>query len=161
LRDYVVLMEGNGKRDPLFLQIKQEVASAYASYLKHPAMAHQGHRVAQGQRRIQPISDLMLGWTRIGEHDFLVRQLNDHKGSVDVAQLRGEGLNNLAGIAGELLARGHARSGDPLAITGYLGSADKVVDAVVNYALEYAGVIQADFEAFTKAVKQERIKVVA
>ena len=111
LRDYVVLMGGNGKRDPLFLQIKQEVASAYASYLKHPPIAHQGYRVVVGQRKIQPASDLMLGWTRIGEHDFMIRQLNDHKGSVDITQLRGEGLNSLAIIAGELLARGHARWG--------------------------------------------------
>ncbi len=32
LRDYIVLMNGNGPKDPLFLQIKQEVASAYAPY---------------------------------------------------------------------------------------------------------------------------------
>lgn len=159
LRDYVVLMAGNGKRDPLFLQIKQEVASAYASYLKHPPFAHQGYRVVAGQRKIQPMSDLMLGWTRIGEHDFLVRQLSDHKGTVDLMQLRGDGLNSLAVIAGELLARGHARSGDALAIAGYIGPPDKVENALVKYGLEYAGVTQADFEAFTKAIKEERIKV--
>lgn len=159
LRDYVVLMEGNGKKDPLFLQIKQEVASAYSPYLKQPPALHQGHRVAQGQRKIQPLSDLMLGWTRIGEHDFLVRQLNDHKGSIDLTQLRGDGLNSLAQIAGELLARGHARSGDPLAIEGYMGPADKVSNALINYGLEYADVTQADFEAFTKAVREERIQV--
>ena len=30
LRDYCVFMEGNGANDPLFLQIKEEVASGYA-----------------------------------------------------------------------------------------------------------------------------------
>lgn len=161
LRDYVVLMEGNGKLDPLFLQIKQEVESAYAPYLKTKKCANQAYRVVEGQRRLQPISDLMLGWTRIGEHDFLVRQLNDHKGGVSLEHLRGEGLSELAGIAGELLARGHARSGDALAIKGYLGGSDAAVDAIVKYGIDYAKLTYSDFELFGKAVKQERIKVAA
>ncbi|MGB7134678.1 MAG: DUF2252 family protein, partial [Acidobacteriaceae bacterium] len=33
LRDYLVYLEGNGERDPLFLQIKEEPGSAYAPYL--------------------------------------------------------------------------------------------------------------------------------
>jgi uncharacterized protein (DUF2252 family) len=161
LRDYVVLMEGNGEEDPLFLQIKQEVASAYAPYLKGAHYSHQGQRVTEGQRKIQPQSDLLLGWTRIGEHDYLVRQLNDHKGSVDLTALTGNGLSSLSGVAGELLARGHARSGDALTIKGYIGSYDKVVKAIVHYALEYAALAQADFELFKKAVKEERVKVAA
>ncbi|MBV9613797.1 MAG: DUF2252 domain-containing protein [Acidobacteriaceae bacterium] len=158
LRDYVVLMEGSGPKDPLFLQVKQEVASAYAPYLKHRAAAQEGERVVIGQRRIQALSDLLLGWTRIGEHDYLVRQLNDHKGSVDLIQLRGTGLNSLAEIAGELLARGHVRSGDALAIKGYFGTGDKVVGAIVRYGLEYAATTQHDFELFQKAIKAGRVK---
>ncbi len=161
LRDYVILMDGNGPRDPLFLQIKQEVASAYAPYLKHAPVSHQGRRVVEGQRKIQPLSDLLLGWTRIGEHDFLVRQLNDHKGGVDLDQLRGEGLNGIAAIAGELLARGHARSGDPLAIKGYIGTGNKVSNALVKYGVAYADVTRSDFEAFQKAIKEQRIRMAA
>jgi len=33
LRDYCIYFEGNGPKDPLFLQIKEEPASAYAPYL--------------------------------------------------------------------------------------------------------------------------------
>lgn len=33
LRDYCVYLEGNGLNDPLFLQVKQEVATAYAGYV--------------------------------------------------------------------------------------------------------------------------------
>ncbi len=161
LRDYVVLMEGNGKMDPLFLQVKQEVASAYAPYLKTAGHAHEGQRVVQGQHKIQPISDLLLGWTRIEQRDYLVRQLNDHKGSVDLETLRGDGLNTLAAIAGELLARGHARSGDALAIKGYIGNPARVIKSIVSYGTEYAELTLADFEQFQKAVKQQRIKVAA
>lgn len=161
LRDYVVLMEGNGSEDPLFLQIKQEVASAYAPYLKSAIYAHQGQRVTEGQRKIQSQSDLLLGWTRIGEHDYLVRQLNDHKGSIDLKGLAGGGLSSLGTVAGELLARGHARSGDALTIKGYIGNCDKVVKAIVHYGLEYAALAQADFELFKKAIEEERVKVAA
>ena len=161
LRDYVVLMEGNGKIDPLFLQIKQEVESAYAPYLKTAKCRNQGYRVAEGQRRVQTISDLMLGWTRIGGRDFLVRQLNDHKGSVSLESLRGEGLSQLAGIAGELLARGHARSGDALAIKGYLGGSGAAVTSIVKYGLAYAKLTYSDFELFGNKIKQGRIRVAA
>jgi len=82
LRDYVIYFEGNGPDDPLFLQIKEETASAYAPYLPdaHPP-AHNGQRVAEGQRFMQIQTDPFLGWTHIGSRHYLVRQLNDHKGS--------------------------------------------------------------------------------
>jgi hypothetical protein len=117
--------------------------------------------VTEGQRKIQSQSDLLLGWTRIGEHDYLVRQLNDHKGGVDLTALAGNGLSSLSTVAGELLARGHARSGDALTIKGYIGSFDKVVKAIVHYGLEYAALAQADFELFAKAIREERVKVAA
>ncbi len=158
LRDYVVLME-NGPTDPLFLQIKQEVHSAYAPYLKHAHYDHQGQRVVEGQRRIQALSDLMLGWTRVGDSDYLVRQLNDHKGSVELSALRGDGLNGLASVAGELLARGHVRSGDALTIKGYIGNPDRITKAITKFAVRYAEVTNDDFGEFKKAIKAGRVKV--
>jgi uncharacterized protein (DUF2252 family) len=164
LRDYVVLFEGNGPLDPMFLQIKQEVASAYAKYLPEDAEEsvageNQGRRAAEGQRAIQPISDPLLGWTRIGADDYLVRQLNDHKGSIDIRQLRGAGLKQLALVAGELLARGHARSGDACRIRGYCGSAVKTAKALANFAVEYADQTEIDYRAFLSAIRKGRVKV--
>ncbi len=104
LCNYVALLFGNGESDPLFLQIKQQTQSAYAPYL-NLSFSHEGQRVAEGQRRIQPLSDLLLGWTRIGSSDYLVRQLNDHKGKVDLTTLREEGLGALSKVAGELYRR--------------------------------------------------------
>jgi uncharacterized protein (DUF2252 family) len=161
LRDYVVLMQGNGSKDPRFLQIKQEVASAYAPYLKHAHFPNQGQRVVEGQRKIQPQSDLLLGWTRIGAHDYLVRQLNDHKGSIDLKNLRALGLNSLGIIAAELLARGHARSGDALAIKGYIGNCDKILKSIVRFAVDYAAIAEQDFGAFQKAIDDGRVNVTA
>jgi uncharacterized protein (DUF2252 family) len=162
LRDYVVLFEGNGDQDPMFLQIKQEVRSAYANYLPaaHPLHGqHQGRRVAEGQRAVQPISDPLLGWTTVGRHHYLVRQLNDHKGSVDLQRLRGGGLRSLALVAGELLARGHARSGDVCQILGYCGSGAKMARIVRDFACQYADQTEADYGTFVAAIKSGRIKV--
>ena len=145
----------------MFLQVKQEVPSAYSAYLKNDAPAHQGQRVAEGQRRIQPLSDLLLGWTRFGGHDFLVRQLNDHKGTIDFKNLKGNGLRDLGMVAGRLLARGHARSGDALAIRSYLGAPDKAVHAIAEYAWRYAERTQQDFKAFRKAIESGQIKTAA
>jgi uncharacterized protein (DUF2252 family) len=158
LRDYVVLFEGNGARDPMFLQIKQEVASAYAKFLPG-TYPHQGRRAAEGQRAIQPISDLLLGWTTVGRHHYLVRQLNDHKGSIDLQRLRGEGLGSLALVAGELLARGHARSGDACEIRGYCGSPAKMAKALRDFACAYAEQTETDYGAFVAAIRSGKIKV--
>ena len=161
LRDYVVLMFGNGRRDPLFLQVKQEVNSVYSSYLNQPATGNQGQRVVEGQHKIQPLSDLLLGWTSFDGQDFLVRQLNDHKGSVDLTSLRGGGLSSLAVIAGELLGRGHVRSGDALKMRGYIGSSGKVIKAITQYATSYAELAQQDFHEFGKAIKAGQFKTAA
>ena len=161
LRDYVVVFEGNGPQDPMFLQIKQEVASAYAKFLPKAVYNHQGRRAAEGQRAIQPISDLLLGWTTVGRHEYLVRQLNDHKGSVDLQQLRAGGLESLALIAGELLARGHARSGDACEIHGYCGPGVKMAKALRDFASQYANQVEADYGAFVAAIKSGRIKAAA
>ena len=70
LRDYVVMLEGNGPQDPIFLQIKQEARSVYAQWLPNVVYSHQGRRAAEGQRAVQPVSDLLLGWTSMGEHQY-------------------------------------------------------------------------------------------
>ncbi len=150
LRAYVVYMEGNGPGDPLFLQIKQEVASCYAPYLKHTRKAHNGRRVVEGQRAMQLQSDPLLGWTRVGAYDFLVRQLNDHKASIDLTTVKLRDLAQYAEVCAEMLARGHARSGDVRAIAGYLGSGGQFGRAVLDFAEAYAEQAATDWKAFTR-----------
>jgi uncharacterized protein (DUF2252 family) len=154
LRDYCIYFEGNGPQDPLFLQIKEEAPSAYASYLPdaHPAH-HNGQRTAEGQRAMQVQSDPFLGWTRMGGRDYLVRQLNDHKGSIEIEDLSGDGLTAFAEICGELLARGHGRSGDPLVISAYLGSGDSFAEALGRFGLLYADQTEMDWQALRRSGK--------
>jgi uncharacterized protein (DUF2252 family) len=154
LRDYCVYFEGNGPADPLFLQIKEEAASAWAPWLAeaHPA-AHNGQRAAEGQRAMQVQSDPFLGWTSIGSRDYLVRQLNDHKGSIEIADLSGAGLEAYAEVCGELLARGHARSGDPVVLAGYLGSGEGFAEAVATFGAHYADQTEKDWAELKRSGK--------
>jgi uncharacterized protein (DUF2252 family) len=159
LRDYCVYLEGNGSGDPLFLQIKEETASAYAPYLTEAQPAHHnGQRVADGQRAMQVQTDPFLGWTHIGSRTFLVRQLNDHKGSIELEDLAGGALEAYGEVCGELLARGHARSGDPLVIAGYLGSGDGFAEALGKFGSLYADQTEKDWEDLCRSRKKTRRK---
>src|SRR5271166_3463144 len=153
LRDYVLLMFGRAVSDPLFLQIKEEPGSAYASYLPHsPVAAHQGQRVAEGGRAMQMQSDIFLGWTSIASRHYVVRQLRDHKASIEEDDLKGSGLLEYAEMCGELLSKGHARSGDPCAISGYLGNSDRFDQTMATFGINYADQTLKDWEKFRQAV---------
>jgi uncharacterized protein (DUF2252 family) len=157
LRDYCVYLEGNGRGDPLFLQIKEEPASAYAPYLPdaHPAQ-NNGQRVAEGQRAMQIQTDPFLGWTHIGGRQYLVRQLNDHKGSIEIEDLAGANLKAYAEVCGELLARGHGRSGDPQVIAGYIGSGVAFAEAIAAFGVAYADQTVKDWEQLKRSGKAKR-----
>jgi uncharacterized protein (DUF2252 family) len=159
LRDYVVLLLGNGRTDALFLQVKEEPQSCYTCYLPDLRRAeHEGRRVVEGQRAMQAQSDFLLGWTAIEGRDYLVRQLADHKASIEVEDLAGEGLLQYALVCGEVLAKGHARSGDPCALAGYLGSSSKFDTAITAFALAYADQTASDYKELAAAVDSGRIK---
>jgi uncharacterized protein (DUF2252 family) len=158
--DYLVLhFAGDGVGDPLFLQVKEAVQSAYSSYVNSPEIAlHQGERVVRGQRVSQFQSDLLLGWTSVDGTECLVRQLSDHKASITDRDLEGEGLSEYATLCGEVLARGHARSGDPAVIAGYLGSNDRWDKALTKFSLHYADQTTQDYELFKQAIRKGKIK---
>jgi uncharacterized protein (DUF2252 family) len=155
LRDYCIYLEGNGRGDSLFLQMKEEPASAYGPYLSdaHPPR-HNGQRTAEGQRAMQVQSDPFLGWTHMGGRDYLVRQLNDHKASIELEDLAGDGLAAFAQVCGELLARGHARAGDPLVTAGYLGSGGHMADALAQFGVAYADQTEKDWQDLRRALKR-------
>jgi uncharacterized protein (DUF2252 family) len=159
LRDYCIYMVGNGPKDPLFIQIKEEVASAYTPYLRRPRgqenhRIHQGRRVVEGERLMQLQSDPFLGWTTLEGRDYLVRQLNDHKASVKLDDLKQAGLVEYARVCGDLLARGHARAGDCSMLSGYLGVSGRFEAAVANFAMAYADQTDRDWRELVKSRKK-------
>ena len=57
----------------------------------------------EGQRLIQGVTDLLLGWSSVDgvvrRVDFYVRQLRDRKGSMDATTLDADGLRSYRGCA--------------------------------------------------------------
>ena len=77
--------------------------------------------------------------------------VNDHKGSIEIEDLAGDGLAAYEHVCGELLARSHARSGDPLVLAGYLGEGKKFAEAIASFGNAYAKVTVRDWEDLKKA----------
>ena len=158
-RDYVVLLFGRDRKDPLFLQIKEELPSAYSRYYKDRSLPrHQGERVVNGQRTMQVFSDLLLGWCSIDGRDYLVRQLSDHKSSVNPEALSGRRLAEYSRVCAELLAKGHARSGDPVVLASYIGHSSRALHALLQFATKYADQVEKDSQDFNKALKRGFLK---
>ena len=152
MRAHLVLLQGRDENDPLFLQIKQAGPSVLERHTRRAGFANHGERVVQGQRVIQSASDLFLGWTRYEDVHFYVRQFKDMKiipESAGIAPVLGE----FAAACGRVLARAHARSGDPVAIAAYLGKSGTFVDAMVEFAPLYADQTERDHEQLVDAIK--------
>jgi uncharacterized protein (DUF2252 family) len=161
-RSYIVLLHGNGE-DALVLQVKEAGPSALASYVPATPYAHNGERIVRGQRWMQTVSDIMLGWTTVEERPFLVRQFRDMKGSIDPAVLKPHQLDDYARVCGAVLARAHAQSADSRALSGYLdgplGTEDgaEFDEAIGAFAVAYADQTEADHDALAAAVKAGRL----
>ena len=161
-RCWIALMLGKDDADPLFLQIKEAEPSVLEAYAGKSVHGHHGRRVVQGQRLLQAATDILLGWTRAQgidgvERDFYVRQLWDWKVSADVDTMMPEALPIYAQACGWTLARGHARSGDRIAIAGYLGSGDAFDRGIADFAVAYADQNERDYAAVSDAVSSGRL----
>jgi uncharacterized protein (DUF2252 family) len=156
-RCWVVLLMGRGGSDPVFLQIKEAQESVLAAFAPRSRVGNQGERVVRGQRLMQASSDIFLGWIRaIGldgiSRDFYVRQLWDWKVSADPATLTATSLPLYGRMCGWTLARAHARSGDRIAISVYLGRSSTFDNAICDFAEAYADQNERDYRAFAQAV---------
>jgi uncharacterized protein (DUF2252 family) len=157
LRDYVVLCLGASSDDALFLQIKEELPSCYSPYLNDTSSpVHQGNRVAGGQQRMQTACDPFLGWTSIHERQFLVRQLADHKAALDLTKVDGGQLNAYAVVCAEVLAKAHARTGDPVVLSAYCGNSERLDEAISAFAKTYAAQVMTDYKAFLARYRPRR-----
>jgi uncharacterized protein (DUF2252 family) len=157
-RAFVVLLEGRGEDDPLFLQVKEAGPSVLEGHAPPSVYTHHGHRVVAGQRLMQAASDIFLGWFRGGEgRDFYSRQLRDMKGSAKVESMSSEELVLYARLCGWALARAHARSGDRVSIAAYLGKSERFDVAIADFAKEYADQTERDHAALCAAVKSGRV----
>jgi hypothetical protein len=145
---------------PLFLQVKEARASVLEPYAGKSLHANHGQRVVAGQRLMQTASDVFLGWTRgrNGKH-VCIRQLRDMKMSAIIEDWDAGLLRQYGRMCAHALARAHARSGDAAMIAGYMGSGQSFDDAIGEFAVEYADQNRSHYRAFTRAIREGKIKV--
>ncbi len=163
-RAWVVLMMGRDGQDPLFLQAKEAEASVFEPYAGASEFGNHGERVVEGQWLMQAASDILLGWLPAygmddKERDFYVRQLWDGKRSIEIETLPPEGLEIYGRVCGWTLARAHARSGDRIAISAYLGKSETFDQAIAEFSERYADQNELDYDALADAAKSGRIEV--
>jgi len=164
-RAWIILMLGRDDNDPLFLQAKEAQPSVLEPFLGKSEYGNSGQRVVEGQRLMQSASDIMLGWLKTTgldgvERDFYIRQLWDSKFSPAVETMDDVAMKTYAELCGWTLARAHSRSGDAIAIAGYLGKSDAFDRAIARFAELYADQNERDFEAVSEAASSGRIEVI-
>ncbi len=161
-RAFIVLLQGRDEHDPLFLQVKEATRSVLEAYLPNSRYRQCGQRVVAGQRMMQAVSDIYLGWTKgLDDNRFYYwRQLRDMKASVEIETVKPAGLTVYARLCGWTLARAHARSGDPIAIAAYLGDDDGFDRSIVDFSKRYADQNEQDYEQFVAAIRSGRLEAV-
>ncbi len=137
--------------EELYLQIKEAVASVLEPYLGPSQFSNHGERVITGQHLMQAATDLFVGWTSADGHDFYVRQLRDGKASLDLENITAAQLIDFAQRCGSVLARAHARTGDPQAIAAYLGASDAFEEGMTRFARVYAKQVERDYAEFCRS----------
>jgi uncharacterized protein (DUF2252 family) len=160
-RVWICLFEGSSRRenDHMILQVKEAQASVLEAYAGASTLDHQGRRVVAGQRATQGPTDIFLGWCegpRTGRQ-YYVRQLWDAKGRSDLTKMGRRELTHHGSLCAYALARAHARTGDSVQISGYLGSSGTFDEAIASFAARYAVTTEQDHAALLDAIKAQRV----
>lgn len=157
---FVVLLQGRDESDLLVLQAKQAVTSVLAPFTKLAVPEPPGRRVVTGQQVMQAASDAFLGWVDgPNGRSFYVRQLRDMKWAPDPLAMNRSAYEGYAALCGTALARAHARSGDAIAISAYLGTSTRFAESVTQFAQAYAVQNDRDYQEFCEAIAAGRITV--
>ena len=106
---------------------------------------------------MQTASDPFLGYTRCAGHDYLVRQLADHKAGLAATEPKAGALLAYARLCGEVLAKGHARTTDAAMLAGYVGGSARLDTAIAAFAVAYAAQTKQDFRLFVTDLRKRRL----
>jgi Uncharacterized protein conserved in bacteria (DUF2252) len=98
-----------------------------------------------------------FGLEDLRPRDLYIRQL-DAKISADVSAMRASDTALYAGLRAWTLARGHARSGDAIAIAAYLGSSEVFDGVIAAFAEAYADQTERDHARLIDAIEAGRVQ---
>ena len=78
---------------------------------------------------------------------------------IDIEKMSKQDWFEYVELCGWVLARAHARTGDPARIAGYLGKSDAFDEAIAKFAVAYADQTERDYALFVKAIRAGRLPV--
>lgn len=146
--------------DFIFLQFKEGNPSVLEKYAGKSEYPNHGERIVNGQRLMQTVSDIFLGWTKSKDgKEYYIRQLRDMKASADLDNFTPKILEDYASLCSWALAKSHAKAGRSPEIAGYIGKSEIFAEAVADFAVQYADQTEKDFALLKKAEKEKRIIV--
>jgi hypothetical protein len=100
----------------------------------------------------------MLGYTDMDGRHYMVRQMKNLKASIPVEFLTGASFNFYAWLCGAILARAHARTGDPARIAGYCGNSTALDEALARWAEGYGDQTEQDHATLVASIKRGETK---
>jgi uncharacterized protein (DUF2252 family) len=149
------------EEDAIILQFKEGNPSVLEKYAGSSEYPNHGERIVSGQRLMQTVSDIFLGWTKSKTGvDFYVRQLRDMKASANIENFTPKILNDYSLLCGWALAKSHAKAGRAPEISGYIGQSGVFANAVAEFAVKYADLTEKDFELLKLAETENRVNVI-
>ena len=119
-----------------------------------------GERIVTCQQILQRASDPLLGFYHNADsgRSYYVRQFWDMKESINLDKLDEEDFTTYAKICALLLARGHAQSPTAAIVQGYVGKKKKFVNALINWANDYAKQVHVDYQEFLTSLDTDEKK---
>ena len=161
-RAFIALLQGPGEDDVLFLQVKEAGRSVLETHLPDSAYRNAGERVVQGQRMMQAVSDIFLGWTTGAQTGpaLLLAATAGHEGSAEIETMAADSVDVLRRPL-RLDPRPGAR---PVRAT----RRDRRIprpepgfdDAITDFSHRYADQNEQDYQAFTTAISTGRLPAV-
>jgi NAD(P)H-dependent flavin oxidoreductase YrpB (nitropropane dioxygenase family) len=67
-------------------------------------------------------------------------------------------MRKYAQMCGWILARSHARCGEPAIISGYMGKSDKFDQAIADFSMAYGDQSERDHQMLVKAVRTGKLE---
>jgi Uncharacterized protein conserved in bacteria (DUF2252) len=121
-----------GEPDPTAIEVERDLAT-----------------VGPGAERA--LGHLCEAWGSLRGKDYYVRQFRDMK-IIPTTELIAPRLAEFATACGETRARAHARTGDPVAIDGYIGKGPKFAAAIARFADRYGEQNERDHAQLVSAI---------
>ncbi len=161
LRRYMFLLQSTNRISKYMLvEMKQELPSSLAPYISvpQPVWETEAVRIVRIQERMQNVSPALLGYTAFQGDVYIIQEMQPAKDGFNFKLIRDryrdiyQVISEMASLtaSAQLRSSGWRGSANADALEAF-GKQDGWQAALINYALQYAGVVEENFKAYCKA----------